>query len=214
MGENINELVIVDKIEEDELTTIVGLVPDKKMDGIGEYTALTLKFTKSRKMPDMWGVAVKVSKDDGLVTLVIRNTSPSEPVKVTPLLVKNDILEFKKLGRVLPPILVQNRKKVLITVDGFWVCLVPNIINTLQKADCQVLVTGPLNLKSLEFLRSTTANQIIPIGTFTALSQEILNSDADTLISLNTPLWQRKIISLMWSHKVNKYLITVNNQWN
>ncbi|KJS87701.1 MAG: hypothetical protein JM58_03275 [Peptococcaceae bacterium BICA1-8] len=87
------------------------------------------------------------------------------------------------------------------------------LISTLKEAGCEVSISGPFSIKWLDNLSLTQADKIIPIDTFTSLSKEIISSDADTLISLNTPLWQRKITSLMWSQKINKYLITVNNQW-
>lgn len=190
----------------------MGRVNANSFDGISEFTALELK-QKNGKLPKIWGVVLDIVKEEGLFTIAIKNTSSGEPIKIGPLLQRKDVLECQKLGRVLPPILTNTMKKVLITVDGFWMCLVPNLVNTLINANCEVVVCGPLSLKALKYLSLAPANQVFPIDTFTSLSQEILKSDADTLICLNTPLWQRKITNFMWCNRVNKYLITVNNLW-
>lgn len=210
MKEISNELIVIHKEENgDELIKIIGSVPSENLDSISEFTCLALKH---QRIPIFWGVVLNIVKEKGLITIGIKNTIPGEPIKVSPLLKEHQVLKYQKRGKVLPPLLTKSMQKVLITVDGFWVQVVPTLVNTLKKTNHQIIVSGPLTLKSMDYLCKTNADQIIPTDTFTALSQEILNSDADTLISLNTPLWQKKVTNLMWSHKVNKSLIVVNNQ--
>jgi hypothetical protein len=213
MGITANELIVLEKKGKDDFITIVCSLPSQTNDRIYEFTILELINKTYPKMPSFKGIVLNRLKGEGLITLGIKNTLPGEPLKLEPLLRNNDSLDYHVRGRVLPPLQVKSMQRVLITLDGFWIHLIPKLIDNLKNANCEVAISGPLTINALSFLRSTGANQIIPIDTFTALSQQILNSDADTIISLNTPLWQKKVINLLWSHWLNKNLIIVNNQF-
>jgi len=208
----VNELTIMEKTFLDGIILVTCQMV-QKVDEITEYSVLQLKPKSTQELPNFWGIVVKTQKEKGLFTIVLKNTALNEPLMIAPLLGINLAFEYKKLGRVLPPLVTKSMQKVMIIVDGFWIYLAAYIISTLKDAGCEVCISGPFSMKWLNTLSLTPADEIIPIDTFTSLGKEIISSDADTLISLNTPLWQRKITSLMWSQKINKYLITVNNQW-
>jgi len=212
-GVKINELTILEKTSQDEVIKITCQMPQHNFKAIAEYSVLQLKPKSNQELPNLWGIVVKTQKNKGLITIILKNTGLKEPLMINPLLEKNLTLEYQKLGRVLPPLATKSMQKVMIIVDGFWINLASYLISTLKAAGCEVSISGPFSIKWLNNLSLTLVDIILPIDTFISISKEIIDSDADTIISLNTPLWQRKITSLMWSQKINKYLITVNNQW-
>jgi len=117
-----NEFIILEKIPLDEIINITCQMAHK-VDDIAEYSVLQLKPKSIQELPNFWGIVVKTKKDMGLFTIVLKNAGLKEPLMLEPLLEKNLVIEYQKLGRVLPPLVTKSMQKIMIIVDGFWICL-------------------------------------------------------------------------------------------
>jgi len=208
-----DRITVIQKFNLDQYVKIICRISPDKISSFRPLQGINILTNSYKHAIKLFGVVTKVVKEKNLITLAVKDTDYESPIKFGPILQKSTELELKGLGQILPPLMINNMEKILISVDNFWLSIINPLIDTLKNAEKEVVIIGPFSLKTAGQISLTLADKVIPIDKFTTLAEEIRNSDYDTIINLNTPLWQRKIIALLWNEKINKSLITVNNQW-
>ncbi|MFZ7103510.1 MAG: hypothetical protein ACOWWO_12780 [Peptococcaceae bacterium] len=205
-----SEITVLSKTIENDAIKLICRLPCEKLAGIRPFQILEIIAAGLT----CWGVVLEVSKKDNSIAVAVKNHFTEAPLKIDPLIAVDDVLEMNKLGRALPPLMLSGQEKILITVDGFWFCLLKPLVDYLKQIPSRdIMIISHFPAKNLNSLASVKAESIIPVENFTSLKQKISQSDADTLICLNTSKLQRKITSFMWSERINKSLIIVNNHW-
>ncbi|MDN5324196.1 MAG: hypothetical protein PWQ67_2650 [Clostridia bacterium] len=204
-----NSIQVLQKISLDDSVKLICYVPDEFITTIQSFQGIKISLYYYKKMISLFGVVTKILKKENLVSLIINDTNYEVPIKYGPILNKGTSFEFKPLGQVLPVLPLTKMKRVLISVDGFWLGLTNSLMDILKTAGKEVTVIGPLSRETISKLNLTQADKIISTEHF----EELKNSNCDTVISLNTPSLQRKLNSLIWKEKMDKTLIAVNNQF-
>ncbi|KJS22330.1 MAG: hypothetical protein VR72_06540 [Clostridiaceae bacterium BRH_c20a] len=201
-----DKIEVLQKISEKDFLKLVCFIPSH-LQNIQAFQFVKITTQNFNKTIAMSGVISKVVPEQNLISLIIMDTNYEIPLKYGPLVAKGTILELKPQGPALPELPWGKMQDVIVCVDGFWLGMVKSLIDELKAKGKTVKVIGPFSHKIVNQLLSTAADKVISFEKLT----EIKELHYDTIISINTPALQKKLLSYVWQEKNRKTFICVNN---
>ncbi|MFZ5945789.1 MAG: hypothetical protein ACOYVD_16985 [Bacillota bacterium] len=203
------KIEIVQKLILDNCVKIICYIPCDILSTLQPFQGVKLSLESNKKKLTFNAVTAKIVYEKNLATFVINDTNYEIPLKYSFILDKGMNISITAFDRVLPALPLEEMKNVLIAVDGFWLGLVNPIIEALKNNNIKITLAGPFSRVTLNKLNLTEADKVISHEG----NPEYLKGDYDTIVSLNTPSLQKRIVSTIWKEKIEKKLIAVNNDF-
>ncbi|KJS85301.1 MAG: hypothetical protein JM58_08975 [Peptococcaceae bacterium BICA1-8] len=202
-----NKIEVLQKISDKDFLKLVCFIPNHYLKNIKAFQFVKITTKNYNKTVAMSGVITKIVPEQNLISLIINDTNYEVPLKYGPLVSNGTTLELKPLGPALPELPWTKMQDVIVCVDGFWLGIVKSLIDELKAKGKTVTVIGPFSHKTVNQLLITAADKVISFEKLT----EVKELNYDTIISINTPALQKKLLSNLWQNKNQKTFICVNN---
>ncbi|MFZ7104328.1 MAG: hypothetical protein ACOWWO_16955 [Peptococcaceae bacterium] len=201
------DIQVLQKLNLENCVKLICLAPDHLLEQLQQFDVVKLLAKSEGKKLNLTAVLAKIIREKNLVTFIIDDANYEIPLKYGPILAKGMKFDIKVTSKVLPPLEIEKMQKVLVTADGFWLGLVNPILDLLKKQQKEVTLVGPFSRNILSKFNLTQADKVIAVEKIT----EFPKDSFDTIICLNTPSLQKRLVSSLWKEKLSQTLIAVNN---